>query len=154
VSGAGTYVRPTLSAAGVAYVNHRIYLQGTATRHTGTVYRRHRCHSTDQHLRAIIIIRSISSSSSSNSDLLVAISAYMLLLYCYQRCWSLALIRLTGPLLLRLRAPNQRRKRSRVQVLVVPLSGNNLGQVVRTSGPPSSIIWYWSKSGDAIRLGR
>jgi len=32
VSGAGTYVRPTLSAAGVAYVNHRIYLQGTATR--------------------------------------------------------------------------------------------------------------------------
>jgi len=121
--------------------------------HTGTVYRRHRCHSTDQHLRAIIIIRSISSSSS-NSDLLVAISACMLLLYCYQRCWSLALIRLTGPLLLRLRAPNQRRKRSRVQVLVVPLSGNNLGQVVGTSGPPSSIIWYWSKCGDAIRLGR
>ena len=120
--------------------------------HTGTVYRRHRCHSADQHLRAIIIIRSISGSS--NSDLLVAISVCMLLLYCYQRCWSLALIRLTGPLLLRLRAPNQRRKRSRVQVLVVPLSGNNLGQVVRTSGPPSSIIWYWSKSGDAIRLGR
>ena len=47
-------------------------------------------------------------------------------------------------------------KRSRVRVLVVPLSGNNLGQVVRTRVPvpQSSVIWYRSRGGDALRLGR
>ena len=36
------------------------------------------------------------------------------------------------------------------------LSGNNLGQVVHTRAPlsPSSIIWYRSSGGDALRLGR
>ena len=36
------------------------------------------------------------------------------------------------------------------------LSGNNLGQVVHTHVPlsPSSIIWYRSNGGDALRLGR
>jgi len=36
------------------------------------------------------------------------------------------------------------------------LSGNNLGQAVRTHVPlsPSCIIWYWSTGGDALRLGR
>ena len=36
------------------------------------------------------------------------------------------------------------------------LSGNNLGQVVHTRVPlsPSSIIWYRSTGGDALRLGR
>jgi len=37
-----------------------------------------------------------------------------------------------------------------------PVSGNNLGQVVHTHVPlsPSSIIWYRSRSSDALRLGR
>jgi len=36
------------------------------------------------------------------------------------------------------------------------LSGNNPGQVVHTRAPlsPSSIIWYRSMDGDAVRLGR
>jgi len=36
------------------------------------------------------------------------------------------------------------------------LSRNNLGQVVHTHAPPSasSIIWYRSSGGDALRLGR
>ena len=36
------------------------------------------------------------------------------------------------------------------------LSGNNLGQVVHTHLPlsTSSIIWYRSNGGDALRLGR
>ena len=36
------------------------------------------------------------------------------------------------------------------------LLGNDLGQVVDTHVPlsPSSIIWYQSKGGDALRLGR
>ena len=49
-------------------------------------------------------------------------------------------------------------KWSRVQISVVPLSSNNLGQVVHTHARvlllPSSIIWYCSKGGDALRLGR
>ena len=34
--------------------------------------------------------------------------------------------------------------------------GNNLGQVVHTRMrlSPSSIIWYRSRDGDALRLGR
>jgi len=38
----------------------------------------------------------------------------------------------------------------------VPLSGNNLGQVVYTRVPLSrgSIIWYRSTGGDTLRLGR
>ena len=38
----------------------------------------------------------------------------------------------------------------------VPLSGNNLGKVVHTRVPlsPSSIVWYRSRGGDALRLGR
>jgi len=38
----------------------------------------------------------------------------------------------------------------------VALSANNLRQVVHTHMPlsPSSIIWYQSKGGDALRLGR
>ena len=41
-------------------------------------------------------------------------------------------------------------KRSRVRFPAVPLSGNNLGQVVHTPVPlsPSSIIWYRSMGGD------
>ena len=36
------------------------------------------------------------------------------------------------------------------------LLGNNLGQVVHTRVPlsPSSIIWYRSRGGDDLRLGR
>jgi len=36
------------------------------------------------------------------------------------------------------------------------LPSDDLGQVVRTRVPlsPSSIIWYRSKGGDALRLGR
>ena len=47
-------------------------------------------------------------------------------------------------------------KRSLVQISAVPLSGNNLGQVVRTHVPlsPSSIIQYRSGDSDALRLGR
>jgi len=43
-------------------------------------------------------------------------------------------------------------KRSRVRFPAVPLSGNNLGQVVHTPVPlsPSSIIWYRSMGGDAL----
>jgi len=42
------------------------------------------------------------------------------------------------------RALDLRLKRSRVRVLAVPLSGDNLGQVVHMHVPlsPSSIIWY------------
>ena len=38
----------------------------------------------------------------------------------------------------------------------VPLSGNNLRQVLHTHVPlsPSSIIWYQSKGDDALLLGR
>ena len=47
-------------------------------------------------------------------------------------------------------------KRSRVRLPAVPLSSNNLGQVVHTRVPltPSSIIRYRSRGGDALRLGR
>jgi len=47
-------------------------------------------------------------------------------------------------------------QKSRVRLPVVPLAGNNLGQVVHTHVPlsPSAIIWYLSKGGDALRLGR
>ena len=45
---------------------------------------------------------------------------------------------------------------SRVQLPAVPLSGNDLGQVVHTHVPlsPSSIIWYQSRGSDVLRLGR
>ena len=38
----------------------------------------------------------------------------------------------------------------------VPLSADNLVQVVHMHVPlsPSSIIWYRSRGGDALRLGR
>jgi len=54
------------------------------------------------------------------------------------------------------RALDMRLKRSRVRISAVPLSGNNLGQVVYTHVPlpRSSIIWYRSRGGDALRLGR
>ena len=47
-------------------------------------------------------------------------------------------------------------KRSRIRISAVPLSGNNLEQVVHTHVllSPSSIIWYRSRGGDALRLGR
>jgi len=46
--------------------------------------------------------------------------------------------------------------RLRVQILLEVTLRNNLGQVVDTYVPrsPSSIIWYWPKGGDALRLGR
>ena len=49
-----------------------------------------------------------------------------------------------------------RLKRSLVRLPAVPLSGNNLGQVVHTHLPlsPSSVSWYRSRGGDALRLGR
>ena len=49
-----------------------------------------------------------------------------------------------------------RHKRSRVRLPAVPPSADNLGQVVHTHVPlsPSSIIWYRSRGGDALRLGR
>jgi len=49
-----------------------------------------------------------------------------------------------------------RNKRSRIRLPAVPLSGNNLGQVVHThlSLSPSSIVWYRSRGGDALQLGR
>ena len=49
-----------------------------------------------------------------------------------------------------------RLKRSRIRVSAVPLSGNNLGQVIHTHAPlsPSGIICYRSRGGDALRLGR
>jgi len=49
-----------------------------------------------------------------------------------------------------------RLKRSPAQISAVPVSGNNLGQVVHTLVPlsPSSIIWYPSRGGDALQLGR
>ena len=39
----------------------------------------------------------------------------------------------------------RRHRRSWVWLLAIPLSGNNLGQVIFTHVPlpPSSIIWYW-----------
>ena len=51
---------------------------------------------------------------------------------------------------------DRRLKRSRVWISAIPLSGNNLGQVVHTCVPlsPNSIIWYRSRGGDALRLGR
>ena len=54
------------------------------------------------------------------------------------------------------RALDLRYKRSRLRISAVPLSGNNLGQVVHTHVPLSisSIIWYWPRGGDALRLGR
>ena len=48
------------------------------------------------------------------------------------------------------RALDLRLRRSRVRISAVPLSGNNLGQVVRTS----SRIWYRSRGGDAMQLER
>ena len=47
-------------------------------------------------------------------------------------------------------------RRSRVQILLEATLCNNLGQVVYTYVPlsPSSITWYRSKGGDALRLGR
>jgi len=44
----------------------------------------------------------------------------------------------------------------RVQFLAVPLSGNDLVQVVHTHVllSPSSIIWYRSRGIDVLRLGR
>ena len=47
-------------------------------------------------------------------------------------------------------------ERSRVPSPAVPLSRNNLGQVVHTHVPlsPSSLIWHRSTDGDALRLGR
>ena len=43
-----------------------------------------------------------------------------------------------------------------VRIPVVPLLCNDREQVVHTHVPlsPSSIIWYWPKGGDALRLGR
>ena len=54
------------------------------------------------------------------------------------------------------RALDLRLERSRVRISAVTLSGNNLGQVAHTHVPlsPSSIIWYRSRGGDALRLGR
>jgi len=54
------------------------------------------------------------------------------------------------------RALDLRLERSRVRISAVPLSANNLGQVVHTRMPllPNSIIWYRSRGGDAMRLGR
>ena len=45
--------------------------------------------------------------------------------------------------------------RSRVQILLEATLRNNLRQVVQTYVPlsPSSITWYRSKGGDALRLG-
>ena len=45
---------------------------------------------------------------------------------------------------------------SRVQILLEATLRNNLRQVVYTYVPlsPSSITWYLSKGGDALRLGR
>ena len=49
-----------------------------------------------------------------------------------------------------------RLERSRVQLPAVPLSDNDLRQVVHTHVPlsPSSIIWYQSRGSDVLRLGR
>jgi len=46
--------------------------------------------------------------------------------------------------------------RSLVQILLEATLRNNLGQVVHTYVPlsPSSIVWYWPKGGDALRLRR
>jgi len=54
------------------------------------------------------------------------------------------------------RALDSQLKRLQVRVSIIPLSGNNLGQVVHThvTFSPRSIIWYHSKGGDALRLGR
>jgi len=54
------------------------------------------------------------------------------------------------------RALDLRLKRSPVRISAVPLSGNNIGQVVHTRVPlsPSSIITYRSRGGGALRLGR
>jgi len=54
------------------------------------------------------------------------------------------------------RALDLRLRMSRVRLSAVPLLGNNLGQVVHTHVPlsPSSIIWYLSRGGDALRLRR
>ena len=54
------------------------------------------------------------------------------------------------------RALDLRLKRSRVRISAVPLSGNNLGQVVHNRVPlsSSSMLWYRSRGGDILRLGR
>jgi len=46
--------------------------------------------------------------------------------------------------------------RSRIEILLEATLRSNLGQVVNTYVPlsPSSITWYRSKVGDALRLGR
>ena len=52
------------------------------------------------------------------------------------------------------RASDMRLRRLWVPLPAVPLSGNNLRQVVHTneSLSESSIIWYRSRGGDAVRL--
>ena len=50
-----------------------------------------------------------------------------------------------------------RHKRLQVRLPAVPLAGNNLGQVVHTRHvhlSPSRIIWYRSRGGDALWLGK
>ena len=53
-----------------------------------------------------------------------------------------------------IRALDLRLKRSWVRISAIPFSGNNLGQVVHMRVPlsRSSIIWYRSRDGDALRL--
>ena len=53
-------------------------------------------------------------------------------------------------------AMDSRLKRSRVRLSGDLFSSNNVGQAVHTHVPlsPSSIIWYRSRGGDALRLGR
>ena len=48
-------------------------------------------------------------------------------------------------------ASDLRLRRLQLSVLAIPLSDNNLGQVVHT---PSSISWYRSGGSDALQLGR
>ena len=67
-------------------------------------------------------------------------------------CWCV----LCGVVVCAVRALDSRLNRSRVRVPAVALSGNNLGQVVRIQVPlsPTSVIWYRSRGGDALQLGR
>ena len=61
-----------------------------------------------------------------------------------------------GGVMVRALAVGLRLERLRLQLSAVPLSGNDLGQVVHThvSLSPSSIIWYQSQGNDILRLGR
>jgi len=47
-------------------------------------------------------------------------------------------------------------ERSQVRLPAGALLGSNSGQVVHTHVPlsPNSIIWYWPRDGDVLRLGR